>query len=156
MRTEKIQNDQKNNTGSYADVLSEVIGSTKDVIRSELNLFTIEFKAFMPNFTKHVRQVAIFGSLLVLSVFSFLAFLIIGLGEILEGRYWLSSLVVNVVLAVIGGPLCLNAFRKIKMEDFKFIRTKQSLNHTLRTTKEKVQEVKTAAQGARYEQNTIH
>ncbi len=156
MQTENIQQDQKMNTGSYSHVLSEVVESTKDVFRSEMNLFTAEFKAFLPNFTKHAGQAAIFGSLLALSVLPFLAFLVIGLGEILDGRYWLSSLVVSVVCAIIGGPLSLNAFRKIKAEDFKFTQTKQSLDHALRATKEKVQDVKTAAKGARHDQNTIN
>lgn len=155
MRPENIQQDQKN-AGSYAQVLNEVIDSTKDVIRSEMNLFTTEFKAFLPDFTKHAGQTAIFGFLLALSVLPFLAFLVIGLGEILDGRYWLSSLVVSVVCAVIGGPLCLNAFRKIKLEDFQFVQTKQSLGYVLRATKDRMQAVQTAAKGVRHDQNTIN
>lgn len=155
MRTENFQ-ETKSAGSTYGEVLSEVIDSTKDVIRSEINLFATEFNTFLPKFTKHAGEAVAFGWLLALSVVPFLAFLVIGLGELLEGRYWLSSLIVSVVCALIGGPLSLRAFRKIKNEDFKFTQTKISLDKALHSTREKVDEVKAAAKGDRYEQNSIN
>ena len=143
---------------SYGQVINEVLDSTKDVIRSEMNLFSSEFKSFLPSFTKHASQAAIFGAVLALSVLPFLAFLVIGLGELLDGRYWLSSLIVSIVCAVVGFPLCKSALAKIAAEDFKFTQTKESLTQALRTTKEKVEIVKHAAQrqGDHYDKNTFN
>ena len=81
---------QPHSERAYSSVLNEVIASAKDVVRSEVNLFMTEFRQFQPHLTKHISQVVIFGTLLVMSVLPFLAFMVIGLGELLDGRYWLS------------------------------------------------------------------
>ncbi len=157
MRTDNFQKPGETST-SYGEIINEVLDSTKDVIRSEINLFASEFKSFLPNFKKHISQAAIFGAVLALSVLPFLAFLVIGLGELLDGRYWLSSLIVSVVCAAFGFPLCKSALAKIALEDFKFTQTKESLNEALKTTKEKVEVVKHAAQrqGDRHDQNAYN
>lgn len=158
MQTEDFYQQAKNGKVSYGEALAEVIDCSKDVIRSEINLFTTEFKSFLPAFTKNASQAIIFGYLLAISIIPFLAFLIIGLGEILEGRYWLSSLIVSIVCAAIGAPLYFRAFNKIKTEDFKFTQTRSSLSEALSVTKEHVKAVKSASEGDRYEpkQSTIH
>lgn len=157
MRTDNFQQTAETST-SYGEVINEVLDSTKDVIRSEMNLFASEFKSFLPSFTKHASQAAIFGAVLALSVLPFLAFLVIGLGELLDGRYWLSSLIVSIVCAAIGFPLCKSALAKIAAEDFKFTQTKESIAEALRTTKEKVEIVKhaTQRQGERHDQNAFN
>jgi hypothetical protein len=141
---------------SYGSVLRELGNSTKDLIQSEIHLITSELKQSGETFAKHSAQAAAFGALLALSVLPFIAFLVIGLGEILGDRYWLSSLIVAVIFAAIGGPFALNAFRKIKSEDFKFTRTRASVDRGAQVMKAKVEEVKDAAKGERYEQNSLH
>lgn len=157
MKTENFQS-KKDSTSTYGEVFSEMMESTKEVLRSEINLLSTEFKEFFPKFTKHIQQAAFFGALLVLSAIPFLAFLVIGLGELLDGRYWLSSLIVWVFCAGIGSPLYRRAMRKIATEDFQFTQTKKSLSKAFSTTKEKVEIVKSAViKGENhYEQSTIH
>ncbi len=135
---------------SYGSVLNDVISSAKDVLRSEINLFTTELKQLQPNLTKHIAQAAIFGGLLAVSVLPFLAFLVIGLGEILDGRYWLSSLIVSILCAVTGGTLARRAFMKIKTEDLKFSQTKRSIQEALQVTNTTIDKVKTASKGNLY------
>ncbi len=155
MQTENIEQ-TRNSAGTYGDVLHEVIDSTKDVIRSEMNLFSTELSAFLPKFEVHAKQAAIFGGLLAVGILPFLAFLVIGLGLILDGRYWLSSLIVSAVCFVVGGTFYQSAIHKIKTEDFKFTQTKLSLQKAFRTTKDKVDVVKAAAKGDRHGQNAIN
>ena len=135
---------------SYGSVLNEVITSVKDVMRSEVNLFATEFKQLQPNLTKHIAQATMFGWLLAVSVLPMLAFLVIGLGELLDGRYWLSSLIVGILCAAIGGSLALKAFSKIKNEDFNFNQTKRSLHDTMQTTAKTFDKVKAATKGNLY------
>ena len=135
---------------SYGSVLNDVISSAKDVFRSEINLFTTELKQLQPNLTKHIAQAAIFGGLLAISILPFLAFLVIGLGEILDGRYWLSSLIVSILCAVIGATLARRAFMKIKTEDLKFSQTKRSIQEALQVTNTTFDKVKTASKGNLY------
>ena len=148
------QQDQRPNPAyqerSYSSVLNDVISSGKDVLRSEINLFMTELKQLQPNLTKHIAQAAIFGGLLVISVVPFLAFLVIGLGEILDGRYWLSSLIVSILCAAIGGVCARRALVKIKNEDLKFSQTKRSIQEALQVTNITIDKVKTASKGNLY------
>ena len=144
-------NRQDFNGRTYASVMKEVGSSTKDLIQSEINLLVTEFKFVAQNVGKHTTQVVAFGSLLALSVLPFLAFLVIGLGILLDDRYWLSSLIVSAVCALIGGPLAYRAFRKIKNEDIKMPHAKASLEKEVATVQRKFDDLKTTAKGDHYE-----
>ncbi len=135
---------------SYGSVLNDVISSAKDVVRSEINLFMTEFKQLQPQLTKHFAHVAIFGGLLALSILPFLAFLVIGLGEIIGQRYWLSSLIVSVLCAGVGAILARKALVKIKTEDLKFNQTKRSLYEAFSITSATINKVKSATKGNLY------
>lgn len=141
---------------SYTSVIKELGTSAKDLIQSEINLMTAELKHVANHVARHSAQAAAFGALLALSIFPFLAFLVIGLGELLDDRYWLSSLIVAIICAAVGGPLALKAFKKIKEEDLKFSHTKASLNRSLEAVQGKVEQVKDAARGDHYGSTEHH
>ena len=149
-RSESGRGQQAHQERSYGSVLGEVISSAKDVLRSEVNLFITEFKQIQPNLTKHLGQAVMFGALMALSILPFLAFLVIGLGELLDGRYWLSSLIVSIACAAIGGPLAARSFAKIKNEDFKFNQTKRSLQEAFQVTTKSIEKIKSASKGNSY------
>lgn len=141
---------------SFGAVMKELGNSTKDLIHSELNLLTAEVKSTTQIAAKHIVQMVTFGTLLVLSIFPLMAFLVIGLGELLNDRYWLSSLIVAVVFAAVGGPLAYAAFKKLKNVDFTLPHTKASLNTEIATAQQKIEDLKTAAKGDRHEPHTFH
>lgn len=132
---------------SVGSVVGELISSFKDVLKSEADLVRAEVKDAAPNIGKHSTQAALFGALLAISVFPFLAFLVIGLGNILDGRYWLSSLIVAIVCATVGGVMAFRAYKKIKDEDLKFPRTQRSFERITETLSGKVQELKSVSAG---------
>ena len=86
--------------------------STKDFIDSEINIVMAEFKQSMSSFTSHITQAAAFGGLVAISVLPLLAVLVIGVGELLGHRYWLSSLLVAVACVAIGAPFAYRSFKK--------------------------------------------
>lgn len=129
---------------SYGGVLREIGSSLKDVAKSELQLVVAEYKKAMPDFSRHVAQGVIFGALLAVSVLPLLAFFVIGLGELLGGRYWLSSLIVAVVCAAVGGTFAYRAYRKLKNEDMRFTHTRHGIDETIKTTQQKLEQVKEA------------
>jgi len=143
-------------TDSYGNILRELGLSAKDLVQNEIHLMTSEIKISAKKVTEHAAQAALFGGLLVLSVFPFLAFLVIGLGEMLDGRYWLSSLIVAVVCAAIGGPLAYKAYIKIRDKDLNFPYTKEALDRGIHTVQRKLDEIKDAAKGERHETAHIH
>ena len=136
---------------TYSSVMKEVGQSTRDLLQSEINLIMAEFRQMTHNLGKHTTQAVIYSSLLFLSVIPFLAFLVIGLGEYLDGRYWLSSLIVSIACALVGGPLANRAFKKIKTEDLKMPHMKASLEKEVATVQRKFQDLKTTAQGDHHE-----
>ncbi len=142
---------------SYGNLLRELGSSTKDLIHSEMKLLTTEIKNSAEKIGEHSAQMALFGGLLVLSVFPFMAFLVIGLGEILDGRYWLSSLIVALVFALVGGPLALKAYKKITSEDLDLSRTKVNLQAGFEAIQKKIVEVqKAATKGEHHEADRFH
>ncbi len=141
---------------SYGAVMRELGSSTKDLIHSEINLMTAEMKYTAQNVGKHIGQAIIFGSLLVLSVFPFVAFLVIGLGNLMGNQYWLSSLIVAIVFAAIGGPMAYRSFKKIKEEDLKLPHTQAAVERQRSMAQQKFDDVKSAAKGDRYESQRFH
>lgn len=115
---------------TVGEVVAEVGTSAKDLVKSELDLARAEIKQSAAEVGRHSAQAAIFGTLLMLSAFPFLAFLVIGLGRILNGRYWLSSLLVAVVCAAVGGIMAYRAYKKIKHTDLSLPRTREKVEET--------------------------
>lgn len=141
---------------NYGTVLKELGQTAKDLVQSEIQLMTIEMKQVGQRLGRHSAEAAIFGGLVAISVLPFLAFLVIGLGILLDGQYWLSSLIVAVVCAGVGGLLAYRAYRKIKEEDVDFTHTKSTLDREFHAVQERVNEIKDAARGERHETNQLH
>lgn len=139
-----------NNT-TYASIMKEVVVSAKDLVQSEVQLVIAELKLISKNVAQHTTQGLIFGSLVLLSVLPFIAFLVIGLGELLDERYWLSSLIVSVVMAAIGGPLAYRAFKKIKDHDLHMPHTQSVINKDKATVQRAMYDIKTTVKGDTYE-----
>ncbi len=155
MREDDIVQPGKENQ-SYAEILREIGSSTTDLVQSEVALVTAELKDTARVAGRHISQTVIFGALLALSVFPFLAFLVIGLGNMVGGRYWLSSLIVAVICAVVGGRLAFKAYQKLKSDNFSFSHTRGSLKGKVATVQAKVNEVKDAAKGEHYGSDRLH
>ena len=110
---------------SFGIALGELGRSVKNLAQSEGALARAELKNSMTQLSKDILQEVIFGTLLVLSVLSFLAFLIIGLGRLLDDNFWLSSLILSIVLGLVGGGMAYRGLQKIKKNDLTLPRTRQ-------------------------------
>jgi hypothetical protein len=135
----------------YGNIIKDITESTKELVQGELDLIKAEVRTVLPRIAKHSSQAILFGVLCALSVFPFLAFLVIGLGDLLNGKYWLSSLLVAIAFAAIGAPFAIRSFKKIKEEDIDFTRTKRTMNRGVNVVQEKLKEVVDAAKGAENE-----
>jgi hypothetical protein len=109
MEPEKPKNATEPSLGT---VLGEIGESAKELIRSEVELLKIEIKDSAKKLGKHSTQVAIFGLLCIVSILPLTAFLVIGLGKILNENYWLSSLIIGLIYAATGGILALTELTK--------------------------------------------
>ena len=130
------------------EILSQIGKSLKDLVQKEMELAKLELKDSAVKVFRHSSRTAIFGLLLLISALPFLAFLIIGIGELLNDNYWLSSLFVSVIFAVIGGSMAVLAYRQIKKEDLTLPRTRESIQNEMETMTKKAQELKATASGS--------
>lgn len=126
---------------SFSSVAREMTDSLKSVIRSEFHLAKAELKENGSQAAKYSIKMAVFGIIAALGTLPLLAFLVIGLGRLLNDNYWLSSLIVAVALFAIGGSVAYIMFKRIKQVDFKFENTRDSVVTQLRTVDRKLHEV---------------
>lgn len=141
---------------NYGAIIKDLSGSAKDVIQSEMDLFKDEIRTVWPKVARHSTEAAIFGALCAVSVFPFLAFAVIGLGQLMNQNYWLSSLIVAVICAAIGAPLAIRAFKKIKNDDIHFYRTREGVTRAMNSVQEKVKEAVDVAKGDQHGQRQYH
>ena len=129
---------------SFGSLFRDLGASAKNMIRSEVDLALAELKQNVKEAGKHSAQAAMFGALAALSVLPFLAFLVIGLGDLLDGRYWLSSLIVSIVCALGGGIPAYAAYKRLKASDLSLYRTKETLQHQNRVVRDQMENLKDA------------
>lgn len=131
----------------YRAAVKGVAKSAADLIHKEFLLVREELRESLKSAQKHMVEAVTYGVLLYLSILPFMAFAIIGLGDIMEGRYWLSSLVVGVVTAIAGQVLSTRALRKIREDDFKLTRSKLSLEQLYHSMNRQLHRIKNTTTG---------
>ena len=119
--------------GGVAEFRSDSLGialrglgrSIKTLVQSEGALARAEMRGAWARFSREVLWEGVFGVLVLLSGLSFLSFLIIGLGRLLGDNFWLSSLIVAIVLGFMGGGLAYGGLRRMKSHDLTLPRTRE-------------------------------
>jgi hypothetical protein len=96
------------------------------LIRQEVALGKVELKQTGRALAKDATKIGIALGMGLMGAMAALAFLIIGLGALL-GNYWLSALIIAVVLLGIGGFLARNAAEDVRSRDLKPTETIRTL-----------------------------
>ncbi|MFZ9595931.1 MAG: phage holin family protein [Bdellovibrionia bacterium] len=133
---------QSRSPDSLGGALGEWLGSLRSLIRSEVALARLEVRETLLWVRRESLLAGAFGSCLVLSVFPFLAFLVLGLGHLLGGNYILGSLIVALVCAGIGGGALVFLFHRLKMKEGLMPKTRSTLEQNARMVMGKVAEMK--------------
>lgn len=126
---------------SYSAVIRDIGLGVRGLVRSEVDLVKAELKETTRDLGKHAAMVGVFGALLSLSILPFLAFLVVGLGLILNENYWLSALIVSVVCAVVGGTFTVLAYRRIRERDVSLPHSRDALSREAATVGDKLREI---------------
>jgi hypothetical protein len=122
-------------SSSFALALHELRRSVKKLVQSESALARAELKQSLVDLGRDIAQAGILGLLLSLSALSFLAFVILALGRLLNGNFWLSSLIASLVLGSIGGGMLSQGIQKIKSADLTLPRTRLLFQKRSKTTR---------------------
>jgi uncharacterized membrane protein YqjE len=154
MATETTTSPGARNT-SYAEAISKIGGSAVDLVKSEIALVRAEIKQTTKKLTQYGTLSAIGAGVVMLSALPFTAFLVIGLGHLLNERYWLSSLIVAIVFALAGGLLTYGSYKRLR-RDADLPRTRMAIKQDARAVVQKVGSIRHATQGDIYEQDRLH
>lgn len=124
--------------------IRSVTSSMNDVVRSEIQLAKAELKNSAGKLAGSGAQIGFFGGIALAGIFPFMAFLVVGLGEILGNNYWLSSLIVSVVFFVFGGGLAYRAYMRAKDVDYAIPETRRSVESEADVVQNKVRQLRRA------------
>lgn len=119
----------------------EISRSLGEVVRSDLRLASAEFKHAAAEFKSNAPAFFMASVVAILGVFPLMAFLVIGLGRILEGNYWLSSLIVGVIFSGFGGLVAYRSLQKLKLKEMTLPRTRIQFLKEKETLAKKVGEL---------------
>jgi uncharacterized membrane protein YqjE len=130
--------DEHQEDRSVGAIAKELANGLMMVLRGEFRLASDELRRATVNIRRKALSAGIFATLVVLGVFPLLAFLVIGLGRLFNGNYWLSSLIVGVLL-VGGGILGLiSSIRAMKLNELSLPETRKSLQSEQQIIRDKV------------------
>lgn len=106
---------------NLSTALKDVVGSATELLKNEARLAREEIKESTQLTREYLHDLIMAEVIMVLGLIPFLAFLVLIFGEWLNGRYWLSSLLVSIVCSGIGLFMYLAA--KTKMPDGKVLKS---------------------------------
>lgn len=132
---------------SYREILSHIVHDVAELARNEYHLAHLESREVGYRLTRHALLAAIFGGILAVSVLPLVAFLVIGLGELLGGNYWLSSLIIGVLGVSLGGSVSYAFIKKIKDDDLRLPHTRTALKASSEVIGDRLDEIKSASKG---------
>lgn len=87
---------------SLGELFAELAKDTSTLVRQEVQLAKTEMSQKAADVGKAVGMLAVGGMVIYAGVLAILAGIIILLGRALNGNYWLSALLVGVVVAIVG------------------------------------------------------
>jgi multisubunit Na+/H+ antiporter MnhG subunit len=111
------------------------------LVRQEVALAKTEVRESARAVGKDATKIGIAAGVGVMGAFAALAFVIIGLGALI-GNYWLSALIVAVVLLVTAAVMAKAAMKDIKERELKPVQTMETLRADAQWAKREAQAVK--------------
>ena len=120
----------------------DVTVTFRDVIRSEVKLAKAEFKDSAARIGGYSAKLAVAGVFAISGLLPFIAFLVIGLGQYLNGNYWLSSLLVSIFFFVCFGGIAYRSLKQIQKEGLGLPETMRTLNEDAEILQSRVEKIR--------------
>ncbi len=136
--TSFIRDKEKNSSNS---IFRDLMSSLRDLIRSEIRLAKIELRDTTTHLGRQAVQAAFFFILTILGIFPLLAFFVIGLGQLLNNNYLISSLIVALFCMTIGGILAVRSYMKIKQQDLTLPHTRHTIENEIERVDKKIHQI---------------
>lgn len=126
-RESEFRPDHREREG-FTDLLRELATESASLVRQEVGLARLEMKETAAAFAKEVVRIGIAVGLAMAGGLALTAFLVLVVGNLLNGAYWAGALIVGVLLLLIGGLMARGAVADMKKIDVKPEETIDSLN----------------------------
>lgn len=126
---------------SLGELLKRLSTDTAELVKQEANLAKAELTASAGVLADDAMKVGVAAGLALAGVLALTAFLVVGLGALLN-NYWLSSLIVGVVVLAIGGMMAKNAISDVKRRSLKPKQTVATLRADASWAEQQVSEFK--------------
>lgn len=111
------------------------------LVKQEITLAKLELRESAKSLAKDAGKIGVAAGLGLFGAFAFLAFVIVGLGDLIN-NYWLSALIVAVLLLGAAALLARRAMANMKNNSLAPQETMQTLKDDQRWAKREVQEFK--------------
>jgi hypothetical protein len=102
------------------------------LIRSEIHLASAEISASASELTRRSSRIVVFSLVLGWAILPLTFFLIAGLAALLDGTYWLSSLIWAVVAVAVGGAGLYLSVRAARVDGLTLPRTRRAISREVR------------------------
>jgi hypothetical protein len=132
---------------SLGELFRQLTSDTSELVTKEIALVKAEARLTAATLVRDGAKVGTALGLAFAGVLALTAFLIAGLGDLLNGKYWLSALIIGVLFLAVGGGLLKSAVDHIK-------RRGQSVKHSVETLKDTANWAKQEARQVKQEITT--
>ena len=95
-------------------IAREVLGAFYGLAKSELRLAQAELRSSARETARGSATTIVGAALLFFGALTLVAFAVIGLGLLIQDRYWLSALIIGGALLIAGGVILKTSMRAIK------------------------------------------
>jgi uncharacterized membrane protein YqjE len=137
-RPEEVPNAE----GSLRPLLRQLADDSRDLIRQEVDLARLELQASVRTLATNAVMLVLGMAMLLVGLLVLTAFLVLGLGRLLAGEYWLSSLIVGAILAAIGGGALFAGRKGLKGTELKPTATAATLRENREWVRAEVEQIK--------------
>lgn len=112
---------------SLGELLKRLTTDSAELIQQEVELAKTELRETGTAYARDAAKIGVAAGLAFVGVLALSAFAVIGLGNVLGGRYWLSSLIIGAAAAGIGYMMVTNAVNDMKNRGVKPRETLETL-----------------------------
>lgn len=140
-RTDGSFDSSTTNDVPLGELLRRLGQDASALVRNEIALAKIEMRESVKGYTQNVAKIAVAAGVGLVGVLALTAFLIVGLGDVLD-NYWLSALIVSVLFLATAGIMAKGAINRMKENSLTPEETVRTLKDDQRWAKHEAQDFK--------------
>lgn len=101
------------------DLIRDLGQDGTELVRQEINLARIEIKEAAGRIGSGAAGAVVWAGVALIGALALTAFLILVIGNALDGAYWAGALIVGAVFVLLGGLMAWRSVKKIRETDLK-------------------------------------